>query len=104
MNLRGDLNRLDQEESSFHKAVRQGYETLVSMAKGEAGLTNTTVALPVTTSNRVFDELKVDHPLLQKINFTDSKGSKSCECLFISRAKRLKQIRNGHLICTKYCM
>ena len=31
MNLRGDLNRLDQEESSFHKAVRQGYETLVSM-------------------------------------------------------------------------
>ena len=29
--LRGDLNRLDQEESSFHKAVRQGYETLVSM-------------------------------------------------------------------------
>lgn len=31
MNLRGNLNRLDQEESSFHKAVRQGYETLVSM-------------------------------------------------------------------------
>ena len=31
MNLRGDLNRLDQEESSFHKAVRQGYEALVSM-------------------------------------------------------------------------
>ena len=31
MNLRGDLNRLDQEESSFHKDVRQGYETLVTM-------------------------------------------------------------------------
>ena len=31
MNLRGDLNRLDQEESDFHKAVRKGYEQLVSM-------------------------------------------------------------------------
>ena len=61
------IHALTSEETKF-------YETLVSMAKGEAGLTNTTVALPVTTSNRVFDELKVAHPLLQKINFVDSKG------------------------------
>ena len=31
MNLRGDLNRLDQEKSSFHQAVRDGYEQLIQM-------------------------------------------------------------------------
>lgn len=29
MYLRGDLNRLDLEEDTFHKKVRKGYETLV---------------------------------------------------------------------------
>lgn len=31
MNLRGDLNRLDKEKSSFHQAVREGYEQLIQM-------------------------------------------------------------------------
>lgn len=29
MNIRGDLNRLDQENNEFHQAVRKGYEMLV---------------------------------------------------------------------------
>ena len=31
MNIRGDKNRLDLEADSFHKKVRQGYETLLTM-------------------------------------------------------------------------
>ncbi len=31
MNIRGDLNRLDKEEDSFHQAVRDGYDQLIQM-------------------------------------------------------------------------
>lgn len=53
---------------------KECYQSMVSIARGEAGLGNTTVALPITVTNRAFEEMTVAHPLLEKINFTDSKG------------------------------
>lgn len=56
---------LTSEEKAF-------YNSLVENAKN--GVTNVTVALPVTVENRIFDDLKKDHPLLSKINFVNTKG------------------------------
>lgn len=58
--------QLTSEEEKFA-------QSLVDMAKGEFS-TTAKVALPTTTENRVFDNLKVEHPLLQGIDFVNSKG------------------------------
>ena len=59
------IHGLTTEETKF-------YNTLIQMAQG--AMTNTTVALPVTVENRAFEEMKVGHELLNRINFVDSKG------------------------------
>ena len=58
------IKPLTAEEKGF-------YETMIK-AKGE--LTNFSVALPVTTSSRVYDKMIATHELLQRIDFIDSKG------------------------------
>lgn len=59
------IHGLTTEETKF-------YNTLIQMAQG--AMTNTTIALPVTVENRAFEEMKVGHELLNRINFVDSKG------------------------------
>ena len=59
------IHSLTSEETKF-------YNSLIQMAKG--AMSNTTVALPVTVENRAFEEMKVGHELLNRINFVDSKG------------------------------
>lgn len=63
------IHALTSEESTF-------YQKLINMTslRSEAGLGDTTVVLPITVTNRAFEEMTVDHPLLEKINFVDSKG------------------------------
>lgn len=63
------VHALTSEETTF-------YQKLVNMtgSRSEAGLGDTTVVLPITVTNRAFEEMTVEHPLLEKINFVDSKG------------------------------
>lgn len=60
------IHALTSEEKGF-------YESMVKMATTPA-LNNTPVALPVTVTNRAFEEMTVAHPLLEAVDFTDSKG------------------------------
>ena len=56
---------LTSEEEKF-------YNTL--MPRDDAGLTNVTVALPVTVETRVFENVTREHPLLSAIDFKNNKG------------------------------
>lgn len=62
MNKRG-LNALTAEETKYYNEVIEGN-----------GFAGTEKLLPATVFERVFEELKANHPLLSKIQFTNTTG------------------------------
>lgn len=59
------IKALTSEEKSF-------YNTLIDNSRNE--LTNFEVALPKTTENKIFEDIERDHPVLNAIDFVNSKG------------------------------
>lgn len=59
------IHQLTNNEKVFYNSL---------IGEIQNGVNNVTLALPVETANRVFDDLKKDHPLLSKINFVNNKG------------------------------
>lgn len=56
---------LTSEENTF-------YNSLVDSVQNN--VTNFEISFPVTTINRVYEEIKTEHPLLSKIDFINNQG------------------------------
>lgn len=61
MDIRGDKNRLDLEQSSFHIAVRQGYEQLCDMYKKRIVVVDAEPELETVIENTLSVVLEVVH-------------------------------------------
>ena len=61
MDLRGDKNRLDLEQSDFHKKVREGYAKLIEMYPERICVIDAEQELKVVVKNTLNEVMKVIH-------------------------------------------
>ena len=61
MDLRGDKNRLDLEQSAFHKKVREGYAKLIEMYPERICVIDAEPELKVVVKNALNEVMKVIH-------------------------------------------
>lgn len=61
MDLRGDKNRLDLEQSDFHKKVREGYAKLIEMDPERICVIDAEPELKVVVKNTLNEVMKVIH-------------------------------------------
>lgn len=65
------VRQLTSEETKFYQSIAKAMKS----ADPRQGLSGTDAVLPITVINAVFDELRINHPLLSKINFRPSGGA-----------------------------
>ena len=64
------VNQLTTEERNYY----QKFGEAASSFNPEQAVTNLDVAMPKTTIDRVFEDLRTNHPLLQHLNFMATAG------------------------------